>query len=194
MTHREKICPRCKRMLPASSYHLDGYKSSGLSSYCRTCKNAYQRVHRKGVRQAARRQIHVESNGDRPLRVGDTCPTCRWHGATPGLGSPYCEVRDKVPTAMWMTVACPLWTPVVDDLDEMRLRASRCSSPMAVDQPEAADECGTMHQILKAAMERVGVSTGKAGEYGIYVVSQRGTTPDSSDSAPVNPDAATRSQ
>ncbi len=194
MTYREKYCPRCERTLPASSFTTAPHSASGLHSYCRACTADYQRTARARRPIGPRVQRHGSLAVDRVLRVGDTCSTCRWHGATPGLGSPYCEVRSKVPTTMWMTVACPLWTPVVDDLDEMRLRASRCSSPMAVGQPEACDDCGTMHQMLKAAMERVGVSTGKAGEYGVYVVSQGGTPPDSSTSAPVSPDDATRSQ
>lgn len=39
-------CPQCDRELPETAYAPDRSRPSGLSCYCRECRNAYQRAYR----------------------------------------------------------------------------------------------------------------------------------------------------
>ena len=37
-----KMCAKCRKVLPASEFHADRSKKSGLSSYCRQCTKQYR--------------------------------------------------------------------------------------------------------------------------------------------------------
>lgn len=79
---KTKICYRCKRDLPISSFSRNKATKDGYCCYCRECRRKYNRNRavNKGYKQPEK--LYAMYKGDEILAVGTAKQLAEWQGTT----------------------------------------------------------------------------------------------------------------
>lgn len=71
----EKRCPHCRLVLPAKAFSIDGRVKSGLSSYCKQCRNAIHNL-KSDLEAPERAAQQAARKAEKAARTEKACTKC----------------------------------------------------------------------------------------------------------------------